>query len=411
MALDLETLKTQKGPLGEATEAKIREEAMRELDEEDKKRREDAGEDEGDDKGTKGEDKGGKTGAPDTETPEEKAAKEAKAKEETDAKAKKEADDKAAKEKAADEVILSKPEAELSEEEKTKKAEILKKQGAASDEEVKLYAAAEKITEEQAKEVLEGERKIVEKYEGNASKLARAYRHVQVLWKQAQDELKAVKEAGSAPLKENELIINDKRMTFDEAKPQMVEAYREAFPDKTAELTDGQVFDEAKRDYLLKVKTVMTDKREEMKKEATSKRAKLILDLPDSAKPFKADIEAILRTAPDGQVLHQDYNLEDIIFWAKGKNFEKIAKEREDAAYKRGLEKARILGEKNDAPESGGKGGGAGKTTKRVLSPAEKEEALRKFDGMNFMTDEQKYDAWAEVLEDEETKEKQKKKG
>ena len=37
MALDLETLKTQRGPLGEATEAKIREEAMRELDEEDKK--------------------------------------------------------------------------------------------------------------------------------------------------------------------------------------------------------------------------------------------------------------------------------------------------------------------------------------------------------------------------------------
>ena len=406
-----EALKTEKGlgPLSDDTQAAIIAQADKELKDEEAAKA-----------GDKKEDKpAGEIKPKEEEVKSPAEEEEAKrVKEEADRKA---AEDKAAKDKTeaqkkTDETIMSKKDEDLTADEKTRKEEIVKTHEAAFTEEVKAYATVEKLSEEEARAVLESERKILEKYQSDPKKLVRAYRQAQAAYNRLETKTKAELEKAASVVREDEVVIGDKKMKMADAKEQMVEAFRDHHSGKSVkvgekemaidEMDDDQVFELAKNVYQSAVKAQLTKVRESMGKEAEEKRFKLLKDLPDSSKDLKPIIEKALKYVPDDKVLDSEYELEDIVSWAKGQFYtpEKL-KEIEDAAFKRGQENAKILGEKSP----GGGDGSTGKPKKAAseLSPDEevasldekmKARALEMFNGIAIWDEQRKYKEFIDHL-------------
>jgi hypothetical protein len=402
--VDVQALKDKPGPLGTDVEQKLREDAAKEIAaEEAKARGENPEKNEEPIKptGDKKEEAPAKPGTPEPAKPAETEA-EKKAREE------KEASEAAEKQAKADEAILAKDEKDLTEPEKARKAELAKAKDADLDEQAKLYADAEKITIEEARKALEAERNIVDKYQKDPVKMARALRHQARRVSQMEEEAKQTKERLAAGPIDEKVFINDKWISYEEARPAMLAAYREVHPE-LGDKDDDEVFGIAKKEYQDRVKAVVEKRKTEMAEEAKSKRAKLLLDLPDDAKPFLDEIKPILDQASDAEVVHPEYSIQDIVYWAKGKNFDSALKKARDEAFKAGQENRKILGEKSsEGPENKGNSGAqGGKATTRALTATEKEEALRKFDGTP-VSDERKYELYAELLAEEEADEKAK---
>lgn len=406
--VDVGALKEKSGPLGTEVEQKLREDAAKEIAAEEATARGENPDKEADPlKPT--DEKVKDPGKPGTPDPSKTGETEAEKKTRED----KESSEKAEKQAKADEVILAKKDEELTEPDKARKAEIVKAGEAETEAQAKLYADAEKISLEDAKKALESEKKIADKYgidvkAPGAQKAVRAIRHLQQMDSQKADELKAIREKQEVGPIDEKVFISDKWISYEEAKPAMVDAYREVHPE-LGDKTDDEVFGIAKKEYQDRIKAVVDKKRVDMADEARSRRAKLLLDLPDDAKPFQKDIEPILNAASDAEVVHPQYSIEDLVLWAKGKNYDTAIKKARDEAFKAGQENRKILGERsNEGPESKASSGGAGgKTTTRALTDAEKHEALRKFDG-TLVSDERKYELFAGLLAEEEAEEKQK---
>lgn len=267
--------------------------------------------------------------------------------------------EKAAEQKKADEAILLKKDEDLTPEEKNRKVEIQKAHEAEFDAEVKEYAAKEKISEEEARKDLESEKKLVEKYKAEPKKMARTILSTQRAYTKLQQDIKAREEQAKNAIGENEIVIKGQKLSFDDARDQMVEIYRDSHPKETEQLDDDSVFEKAKESWKSTVKKHVEAQKAKIGETAKAKRAELLGALPESAKPYKAQIEETLNNAPDERVLQDDYELSDIVQWARGGYLsdEKL-KELEDAAFKRGQEKARILGEQTGGGRGAGQGSG-----------------------------------------------------
>jgi hypothetical protein len=397
--IDLDALKggRQTGPLSEETQEQIRQQADIEIAEEEAARNKP--DENADDK------------KPDIE-PDKKEIPEDKKPDPTDEEKQKiEIEEKAVKEKeikdkaeadlkTKDEDILVKKDEDLAPEEKTRKIELLKVQADADSKEIELYAAAEKISVEEAKKVLESEKKILEKYQNEPKKLARAYVSSQREYGRLQSRMKAEQEKAATVLHENEVVIHGKKTTFEEAKPTIVDAYRGMYPEKTEALDDDAVLSIAKKEYQEKVKDHLEGIKAKNAEEAKSRRAKIILSIPDSAEPYRESIEEMINNAPDERILQEDYDPTDMISWARGNHYspEKI-KELEDAAFKRGQENAKILGEKKPGAQSGGGGSPAKKETGgEGLSADQKQRALDMWSGVSVWDDERKFKEYIEHM-------------
>lgn len=305
-----------------------------------------------------------------------------------------------------DDEILEAKEDTLSETDRLKKVEILQVRQDEEDKEISLYAEAEGISKEEAKSAIEAEIKLAEQYENDPRKLSRTARYWQSQHAKLESKIKQTSEANARSLKDNEIVIKGKKTTFDEAKPLMVEAYRNEFADAVAEKSDDEIFEIAKSDYKTKVKAHYASQAQQITDSAKSKRARMILELPDHAKPFRADIEEALNLLPDAKIVQEDYAPDDIIAWTRGKYYspEKV-KEIEDAAHKRGLENAKILGEKVVV-----KAGSTDKPAAPSIPPADKEvetldqiqkdQALNMFDGIKIWDDSRKFKEYIQVMKD-----------
>ena len=405
--LDLEKLRAgkQTGPLSEETQAQIAAQAELEIAEEEKARK-------------AAEDGGTLTPAPEhrespaddpsLKTTEELEAEQKKADEE---KSRKEAEDKAEKErlekeaKEADDAliasIMAKPDEELSAEEKQRKAELTEKNpDLAFQEEVKAYAKAENLTVDEAKSVLEAERKIVEQHQGDPKKLARTVRSAQSGYSKLEAKIKHDQERASAVLKENEIIIGGKKMTFDEAKEQMIPAFRNRYTGKSfkvgdketpiAELDDEKVFELAKTQYQQQVKAHTEKIQEQIAADAKKKRDEITSKLPSHALPFKDQFVEILGFVKDSTILDDDFDPDFVLNSARGAFYtpEKI-KELEIAAFNKGRENAKILGLKNSPQGTGSTGSVKPKADSpdadvASLTEEHKKRALDMFQGATF---------------------------
>lgn len=398
--IDFEKLKTapQTGPLSEEAQDQIRRQADKELAEEEAARN---GQTE-----TTEPNKDDAPNEPDAQPDPEKEAREAEAKKAAEEKA---AAEQAEAQKKTDEAILAKKEEDLTPEEKTRKGELLKVEEEAFTEKVKQFAVAEKIPEDQARKQLESERAVLKKYEADPKKMARTIVHQQRMYSQLETKAKQEQEQKALALAEGEIQVKGKRYAIDseEGKAIMVEAYREKLGEKSAGMDDDKVYEAAKAEWKQMVKNHYEATKAKVAEAAKSKREEMIKALPESAKPYQAAVEEVLKNTPDAHIVHEGFDIEDLVVVARGQFYtpEKI-KELETAAFERGKENSRILGEKTAS--GAGTGGSNTKTDKpdspdeevAMLTPEQKTRALSMFDGISVWDENRKMKEYVAHLKD-----------
>lgn len=353
---------------------------------------------------------------PDVEKIEEekKAAAEAKKKEEDEAAAQETEEIKKEEER-----LINAKEEDLSDEEKTKRADLINARDEAKqqketeekklkedlDKEVKAYATEHKISEEEAHTDFESREKILEKYKSDPKQLALANLHLQRLYTRTQEELKTVKDAKPSqaareiPLEAVVKLIDDGKIQLNgkaATREGLIDAYRKMNPDVTENLEDEAVIKmvakELKENYIRsKEEQVQT-----ISAEAKKKRTTLLEALPEADKKFLPEIQPLLDKMPDAAVMAEDYNVDALIFWAKGKTYDVDLKAFGEKEYKRGLEQAKIIAQK-ESPSSGGHQKVKVKS-KVTLTEEQKQRALSMYEGTTF-TDEEKFANYAEVME------------
>ena len=255
---------------------------------------------------------------------------------------------------------------------------------------VLIYMDENSISEKQAREELEHIGKIQEKYAKDPVKMGKALLNLNRAFSESQSRLKEFTEAP----KEGELVINGKKLSVEESREKMVEMYRTAYPKVTEDLDDDKVHELAVSEYKKEYARFMEKQGTEIKAKASTARDEFLKSLKDEDKPFLKDIKVLLDRTADTEIFAKDFDFSDYVYWARGKNFHKVLKEREDAAYKRGLEQKKILGAKPDG--TGAEPKGSAKPGKTVsLTENEKERALAMYQSLSI-TDAEKFKMFME---------------
>lgn len=317
--------------------------------------------------------------------------------------------------KKEEERLLSAKEEDLNAEDKTKRTELVKAQEEVKNktvqEEIKTYAQELGISEEEAKEDLERISKIQAKYKNDPKQLAKANLYIQRLYTRTQEELKSLKDAKSAEQSFQEVTIEavmkymeTGKVTTKEGKTitkeQIIEAYREANLDITETLDDDKVFQLAAKDYRDAINKSIIDAQAKLGSKAKEKRETLLNSLSEADKKFLPEIKPLIEKLSDTQVMHESFNIETYITYAKGKLFdttlqqlEKDKREFGEKEYKRGVEEAKILGIQKP-PE-----GKPPKSKEITLTESQKKRAREMFDNPEI-TDDKAYQLYADLLAD-----------
>lgn len=314
--------------------------------------------------------------------------------------------------------ILEAKDEELSEEDKTVKADLIKAKEEAEKKEIedrkkseeelnteiKAYASEHRISEKEAREDFESRDKILEKYKSDPKHLALSNLHLQRLYSQTQQELKTAQEARPLKIAENvssetfvnlidkgEIKINGKAIKRDEA----ITIYREKFPDISENLDDDAVIKLVGKE--LKEAYVKNEegKLREISSKAQSRRTELLNSIPESDKKYLSQIQPLLEKYPDEAVISDSFDIQDLVYHFKGRNYDKDLKEFGEKEYRRGIEGAKIIAQKQ-TPNSTGSQKPKSKS-KVILNDDQKKEALDMYDGTTFSEDE-KYEAYAELV-------------
>lgn len=359
------------------------------LDRKDKRPRADEEEDEGE--------------VEDDETPEEKQAREAE-----EAKAKEEAEkaeaEKAAAEKAQKvEAARKKEEKDLTDEDRElirADDEVLAKAREKEiDEYVSVYSEKFGLTEAQARKDAEKVYGVMDKYKGQPREMAQALYHLNTKLAQTATELSAIK---NAP-KGKELIVKDKagqqkKLTEQETRDFLIPKYREHYKDQIPgldEMSDDAVFALAWQKTEEQQRAVRAAYERNLKAMAEEKRREILQNISEQDKVFLKDIRGAIERAGDQEVLAEDFDVSDYVYWARGKNYHKDLKAAVEKAKEEALKEKKILGAENGG---GGKGGGTPpkKGGAARLTEAEKKEALDMFERQD-VSDDQKFKLFMEV--------------
>ncbi len=322
---------------------------------------------------------------------------------------------KEAEAKKEEERLTNAKDDDLSAEDKTKKAEIVKAKETETakgiETELADYAKEHNITVEEAKADFESIAKIQEKYKGDPKQLAKANLYLQRIYSKTEAEAKALKEAKAAqPVQEVtieavEKYIESGKVTLngkETPKEQVIEAYRQANPDLTDNLDDDKVLKLAAKDYHAFIIKQMENQKTEVSVKAKEKRANIFDSVPEADKKFIPELKPMIEKLSDAQIMDVNFAINDYVTYVKGKKIDEITtrheqekKEFGEKEYKRGLEEAKILGEKR--PPDGKPPIGGGKVT---LNEEQKKRALEMFD-QKEITEARAYELYAEILEDE----------
>ena len=383
--LDPEVLKSQTSDLTDEQKEAIRLDVQKDIEKSSEEEKDDEeNESEEEDQAEEGTPKEEKK-KENEETPEDKTAREIKEKEQAEAE------------------LLKKPDEELSEEEKPKKAELVKhKQEAEFTEEAKGLALERKISVEDAKKELESYNKIAEKYKSNPKEMAKALLNSQREYLRLQTEHNKLKnEPQPGDLQEGEAIVDGKKLSKEEVFKILVDGYRKEFPEIAEDMDDPKVYRLAVTRLKDKQMAMRESERVELSGKAKEKRSELINSLTDNEKEYAAEIKGLLEKTSDHVLMHPDWNFGDVKNWARGKYFtsEKMEDIRKEA-FKKGVEEAKILGEKEKKGAGSGKGitPPAKKTVAAQLTEDEKNQALSMY-RMDGITDEQKFEMFLDYKE------------
>lgn len=355
------------------------------------------------------------------ETPEEKEAREkaeeaAKHKEEAkegdetpEEKEAREKEEAAAKKKEEDEGAAEAKEAERLEKKATKlektvdEVKALEAGEKAENDRIEAIAKEDGITAEEVKENEAKDKSLAERHGGDAVKVARALRKEQSEYgklKKESDDLRDYKaQAEAQRTKFNEKAFNAR---MEEHRDDLIDKYREKFPNdsldsKGEELSDDAIFERGKALVKEGIKDKEQKNAKDVEKTAKEKRAELIKDLPEEFKDHLTEVKDLLDTTDDLQILDKEFDVVFIGNYARGKKFTPDhVKSLEDAAYKRGVEQAKILpkGSKTPKPTEKTKGGSAATKNMTAEQKSRAEEIYGRHDGWS------KEQMWAEYMKD-----------
>ena len=119
------------------------------------------------------------------------------------------------------------------------------------------------------------------------------------------------------------------------------------YPQESENLNEDVIFDRGKSLVKRAQKADFENQKKDIIQKATDKRREILTSLPESAEEFKYDIEQILKETTDNNIMADDFQVDQLITWARGKKFTKThVKELIDSAFKRGQEQASIVGER-----------------------------------------------------------------
>lgn len=386
--LDLEALKTESGNLSEEQELALRDQALKELEEPEKK---DPDEDGDEETVEKPKDKEPKDEGEESEDAEAEAAKKA----EKDAASQKEAEEN--KQKTIDEALKKKDEERTDEEKtlvKTHEEDLKKKDEESLVQEAEEYADQENVSLDIAKARVLKIRDTVKKFDGDPKKMAKSLYHTQVAYARSQNELQSIK---NAP-KDGEIVIGGKKLSKDEAKEFVTDKYRKAYPEITDGMEDEKVFILAKKEMAERYKLLSQRQESEAKEGAEKKRGEILESIEERDKPFKDEVKKALERVDNSELLDENFSILDYVYWARGKSYHKDVSEAEKRGYERGLQEKKILGKKGEGASGSGNAGSAkgGKSTPS-LNVEQKERALEMFDTPG-VSDEKKYELYIEFL-------------
>ena len=265
---------------------------------------------------------------------------------------------------------------------------------------VREHALKHNLTIAEAQEDIDKTKAIVEKYKGDPVELARALKHTQ----SGYDQLKS-KESKPQVIVQKDPTAEIREFA-ESNKDKIIENFRKKFPAKSEAMTDEVIIEEsvaqAERDYEVWQKT----ETEKISKNAVEKREQLLVSIPEGDKQFIPDVKALLSRTPDSQIVHESFDIKDLVYHARGSYYTSDrVKSIEAAAFKRGKENPKILGVKTPVsggpapkvPASSGVGG---------LNSDQKDRALEMFSAEDGYSEDQAYAAFKDTFKDELKKDK-----
>jgi hypothetical protein len=299
------------------------------------------------------------------------------------------------------------PSKEETVEEPVKEAEPIKTEPENVDDVVSQWAVKHNLTVEQAKEDLDKTKSIVEKYK-SPEEMARALRQIQSERDILKNETSRQAQPVVPPAVQQDPRIEINQYVANNAE-NIINQYKQRFPNKSAILTDEAILEEVAEKHYEGYQSWANQQRQVVKDNASMKRNEVLNNLSQDDKAYMAEIKPVLMEMADGQILAKDFSVKELISWAKGKNIDRLLKEAEERGYKRAKsEGTKILGQmptstvetKTNIKKPSG--------TTASLSAYEKERALEMYDGTT-MTEEEKYQAFAETMSSAKKKQEKQK--
>lgn len=237
-------------------------------------------------------------------------------------------------------------EAEKPAEEESKPAEA-KKDTAKEEAYIAEYARKSGLSVTDAKEEVERNRAILAKYGNDPIEVAKAYRLTQSAFDKLKTQSEQTQKQSIDPVAA-QIMANPKVYVESVIKanaPKLIEEFREENPARSASLTDEAILEELRDRGVAQVTSTLQGHQMKLKNDASVKREELISSITELDRQFLPEIRDVLNKLPDHQVVSPNFKFEDLTRWARGNHTEKLVKDAEERGYKRGLEKAKILGE------------------------------------------------------------------
>jgi len=195
------------------------------------------------------------------------------------------------------------------------------------EQQIKEYAELSGMDEEQARKDIESIHKIKDKYEGDPIELSKANLNLQRLNSKKDAQIKTLEERPvqqnidwKRTINEGALTVDGKRFTKDEA----INQYREKNPDVTDPLEDDAVVTLMAKDCDMLYKQSLSKNDEQLKQDADRKKKDLLNDLQD--KEFKPVIEELISGYSPRAIMHDNFDMEQLVFWAKGQKYDALKK-------------------------------------------------------------------------------------
>ena len=251
------------------------------------------------------------------------------------------------------------------------------------------WAIKHSLTLAEAKEDLEKTKGVVQKYK-SPEEMARALRQMQSQY----DKMK--NEAGKEEKDPYQISANPQLEVFEYVRTNatdIVEKYRQSYPARTRDMEDDAILEEVADKLLTGYKGWNDQRVKVLQTDASKRREELLSSLNERDRRFLPDIKAVIDKTSDKVIVSKGFNLDDIVRWAKGAEYDRAIKEAEERGARQEREKAKILGV---VPSSRTETTSTAKSGGVRLSEYEKKLAREMFSTTTF-SDEEKYEAYAEV--------------